>query len=144
MKCKDLHKLMVPFIEKRLTNKEHSEFENHISGCKECKDFLNEFQKTYSLIETEKILEPNPFFYAVLKAKMENKAIKHYGFSYIFLSKIIQPAIFSLILIAGIYTGLKIGKDSYNISVQQKYDTKELSMYLNELNNEPIETFLMD
>lgn len=144
MDCKNIHKAIVPYIENKLNIELKDEFEKHILECKECKDFLHEFQKTYSLIETEKIKETNPFFYAALKAKMENKATKQYGVTHIFLSKILQPAIFTIILIAGIYTGLKIGKNSYNISVQQKYDTKELSMYLNELNNEPIETFLMD
>lgn len=144
MNCKNIHKAMVPYIENELDKNLRGEFEEHIKSCDDCRLFLEEFQKTFSIIETEKVTETNPFFYTALKAKMENRATKTTGVFNFLLSKYLQPALFSVLLIAGIYFGLNIGEKSYYSSVTRGDEMQELSMYLNEMSSEPIETFLMD
>ena len=109
----------------------------------------------------EKKVELNPYFYTRVKAKIENsepfipteesgiseglKAIfSLFGVIYRLdlnsaIVRLVQNAAFSLLLLAGIYGGFKIGQP-----VNTQNTTQEFVFFLNELDNEPIESFLME
>jgi hypothetical protein len=78
-------------------------------------------KKTLGIIQVEKSPEVNPFFYTRLKARMENNEVQEkqrVGFPV--WEKVLQPAFFSLLLLAGIYTGIKIGQPA-NTGTRPKY-----------------------
>lgn len=145
MKCKTLHKHIIFFLDGELPALEMDQMKAHLSECKECAAFVEEMRKTLEVITSEKSPSVNPFFYTRLKAKMENRAgIQNELFKRPVFAKILQPAFFSLLLIAGIYTGIKIGQPAVVNSGSAIYAEQEIIPYLNEMENESIETFLME
>jgi anti-sigma factor RsiW len=145
MNCKDLHKRIIFYLEGELSEKEMEETKLHLAECNECAAFADEVEKTLAVLTAEKSPAVNPFFYTRLKAKIENRASAQYELQQkSILVKILQPAFFSILLLAGIYTGIKIGQPSAVNSDSNIYAEQEIIPYLNEMETESIENFLME
>jgi anti-sigma factor RsiW len=145
MKCKTLHKKLIFFLEGDLPENEANEMKAHLAECESCAAFAEDMQKTLGIIQVEKSPEVNPFFYTRLKARMEKKDTREkqpVGFPV--WEKVLQPAFFSLLLLAGVYTGIKIGQPANSETNQSIFAETELVPFLNEMDTEPIETFLME
>jgi hypothetical protein len=145
MKCKTLHKKLIFFLEGDLPEKEAREIKLHLNECADCAAFAEDMKKTLGIIQTEKSPEVNPFFYTRLKARFESQeenAGKTAGFP--IWQKVLQPAFFSLLLLAGIYAGIKIGQPAKPENQTAIFAETELVPFLNEMKTEPIETFLME
>ena len=144
MKCKTLHKKLIFFLEGELPAKEMEQIRLHLSECHDCAAFAEEMKKTFAFLESEKSPAINPFFYTRLKAKIENLADaeneKYRNPGWV---KILQPAFFSVLLIAGIYSGIKIGQPVVKKGEPVVYAEQQIIPYLDEMENESIETFLM-
>ena len=144
MNCNDLHKKLIFFLEAELPKKEMQEIQLHLNDCKECSLFLEDMKKTFGTIDTDKIQESNPFFYTRLKVRLENEAEPQIHFRrQPVLAKILQPVLFSVLLLAGIYGGYKIGGTETNYR-SATFKTQEMIPYLNDMKSEAIETFLME
>lgn len=143
MQCKTLHKKLIFFIEGELPEKEMNAIQVHLNECEACKAFAADLQKTLGVIENEKQLEVNPFFYTRLKAKLENKQNVRQPFWQPALVKVLQPAFFSVLLIFGVYSGIKIAQPIES-NVAQNQEEIEMIPFLNEMGSEPIEAFLME
>jgi anti-sigma factor RsiW len=146
MKCKQLHKKLIFFLEGDLPQKEKEQIKKHLAECPECAGFTDDLKKTLNILQSEKSPEVNPFFYTRLKAKMENQAVRDKTQPALrpALIKILQPALFTLLLLAGIYSGYKIGKPEKMYSEELSYNEEELFSYINEMQGEPIETFFLE
>jgi len=145
MKCKTLHKNLIFFLEGELPAKEMEAVKSHLCDCKECAAFAEEIKKTLEIIEKEKSPEVNPFFYTRLKAKLESQAEpKKISVWQPVLVKVIQPAFFSLLLLAGSYGGFKIASPVRGNLASTEITNNEIIPYLNEMQSEPIEDFLME
>ncbi|MGC9353625.1 MAG: anti-sigma factor family protein [Mariniphaga sp.] len=145
MKCKTLHKKLIFFLEGDLPAREAEEMAAHLAQCDACAAFAEEMKKTLDIIQVEKSPEMNPFFYTRLKARMESEEVQEkqqIGFPV--WEKVLQPALFSLLLLAGIYTGIKIGQPANTETDHGIFAETELVPFLNEMEAEPIETFLME
>lgn len=145
MKCKTLHKKLIFFLEGDLPPTKMEEVQNHLDGCSSCAAFAQELKLTLGIIGIEKNPDVNPYFYTRLKAKLENRATQNSpAFGHMILAKILQPAFFSVLLILGIYSGIKIGTPAstkeYTITLMQNQKIP----YLNEMVTETIETSLME
>jgi len=56
----------------------------------------------------------------------------------------LQPAFFSILLLAGIYTGVKIGQPA-NVTISTEViSDQDVIPYLNEMETETIEAFLIE
>ena len=144
MKCKTLHKKIIFFLEGELPAKEMEQIRLHLSKCNDCAAFAEEMKKTFAFLESEKSPAANPFFYTRLKAKIENRAeAENEKYSNPVWVKILQPAFFSVLLIAGIYSGIKIGQPVVKKGEPVVYAEQQIIPYLDEMENERIETFLM-
>ena len=143
MQCKTIHKKLIFFLEDELPEKEMNAIKVHLDGCVDCKAFASELQKTLAIIEDEKQFEVNPFFYTRVKAKLKNRESVQQPFWQPILVKVLQPAFFTILLIIGIYSGIKITQPIEN-SVTQSQNEIEMIPFLNEMSNEPIEAFLME
>ena len=144
MKCKSYHKNLIFFLEGELPEREMKIVKEHLEVCPDCKAFAHELKKTLGIIGIEKNPEVNPFFYTRLQAKLENRASREKSlFWQPRVVKVVQPAFFAVLLLIGIYSGFKMGKP-YESSTLQMYSGQEVVPYLNEMNAEPIEAFLME
>ena len=139
MKHKSIHKKLIFFLEGELSAPEEKKLRDHLADSVECREFLEVLRKGFSIIEKEKKPEANPFFYAKLKAKMEKQVKQKSDPAY---RRILQPAIFSILLIGGISLGILIGSrvDSKKSIPRQTTD----AYYLNEMGSEPIESYFIN
>lgn len=141
MKCKAIHKKLIFFLENELPEKEMEDIRLHLSGCHECAAFAEYMKETLSLLDEEKRPDVNPFFYTRVKARLERQAVKESPAPV--WAKILQPAVFILLLLLGVYAGIKIGQPANDIQ-EYYYAEQEIFTYLNEMAAEPLETFLME
>ena len=142
MKCKSIHKKLIFFLEGELPEKEMHAIQLHLNECPECKILSSELQKTLGIIESEKQVEVNPFFYTRLKARLENQAETKPLFWQPVFVKVLQPAFFSILLLLGVYSGIKVTQPA-KTSIIQSQNEIEMIPFLNEMSSEPIESFLM-
>lgn len=141
MNCKRCHKKLIHYLEESLHVTEIQEIEQHLLECASCRGFADYLKETLSTIESSRITQPDPFFYTRVKARLEKQ--EESFFAKPAFARILQPAIFTLLLIAAVYTGLEIG--SYGLSSDtENYVVENLDPWVNELGSEPLETFLMD
>lgn len=144
MKCKNLHKKLIFFLEGDLSPRMMEEVQNHLDECSSCAAFAKELKQTLGIIENEKELEVNPYFYTRLKARLENQNEQSPAFGRIIFARVLQPVIFSILLVIGIYSGIKIGQPvptkQYTVTLMQNQEIP----YLNEMETETIESFLME
>jgi len=145
MKCKTLHTKIIFFIDGELPAAEMEQMKIHFSECSECAAFAEEMKKTLAIIDNEKAPQLNPFFYTRVKVRLENQAENLTATRQTpVLLRILQPALFSLLLMAGIYTGVKIGQPAKVNSDIPVFAENEVVPYFNEMEAEAIENFLME
>jgi anti-sigma factor RsiW len=144
MKCKTLHKKLIFYLDGELSPAESDAMAAHLAHCAECMSFAEDMKKTLYVLQFEKSPEVSPWFYTRLKARMEKEKKEKPRFGYPVWEKLLQPVLFSLLLLAGIYTGIKIGQPATVNSSSQTFAESQLIPLLNEMEAEPIETFLME
>ncbi len=144
MNCKVLHKKLIFFLEKELRENEMEQISAHISECGSCALFLEEMRKTLRVIDEEKMPESNPFLYSRVKVKLEGYGEASPAPGWLTqLKPALQPIAFTILLVLGIYSGFKIGYTGEQTAVTTLAQ-QEIIPYLNEMEAEPIENFLMD
>ena len=145
MKCKTLHTKIIFFLEGELPAAEMEQMKIHLLECSECAAFAEEMKKTLAIINNEKTPQLNPFFYTRVKARLENQTEQVVATRQVpVLVRILQPALFSLLLLAGVYTGIKIGQPANVNSDIPVFAENEVVPYFNEMEAESIENFLME
>lgn len=143
MNCKKLHKHLIFYLEGELPAREMKQVKLHLAECSDCANFAAEMQKMLGVIETDRERKINPYFYTRIKARLNSQpARREASFNPVFI-RIMQPAILSVLLIAGIYTGIKIGQP-VRTQNENSFATTEIVPYLNEMQSEAIESFLME
>ena len=145
MNCNTLHTKIIFFLEGELPLWEMEEIKIHLENCPGCTAFVSEMKKTLTVLHNDKLQEVNPFFYTRVKARLENQAEENIAVRRSpVLVRILQPALFSILLLGGIYAGIKIGQPSKINSGNPVYIENEMIPYLNEMESETIENFLME
>jgi len=139
MKTKCIHKDLIFYLDNELSVEKRTVVEKHLEECADCRDFLVFLQEGIQIIEKEKNPEVSPFFYTRLSARLEDKHEHQTQSQWVRLA---QPAFFSLILLAGIYGGLKLGINASSPKVHQQA-TNSIPM-LEDFEAEPIESFLLE
>jgi anti-sigma factor RsiW len=145
MECKTIHKELIFFLEGDLPSEKAGQIEMHLNECSACAAFAEEMKETLGILEAEKSPAVNPFFYTQLKAKLENReSAEPAFFKRVVLAQVLQPALFSILLIIGIYSGIKIGQPSPVKVFSTTQFKQDAVPYFNEMKTESIETFLME
>lgn len=139
MKTKCIHKDLIFYLDNELSVEKRTSVEKHLVECSDCRSFLAFLQEGMQIIEKEKNQEVSPFFYTRLSARLEEKTDRQTQSQWV---RLVQPAFFSLVLLAGIYGGLKLGSSASSPEVNQQA-TSSVQM-LNDFAAEPIESFLLD
>lgn len=143
MNCKTVHNKLIFFLENELPVSEMKQVEQHLESCSECALFLKEMQLSFSILEDEKVHEQNPFFYTRVKARLENMDAKQVVGQAIF-ARVLQPLAFSVILLLGVYGGIKLGQPHKTELASSTLSEQQMVPYLNGMDAEPIEAFLME
>ena len=142
MKCKNIHKDLIFFVEGTLTTERKNEISKHLSGCEICRKFVAELAYSLEIIEKEKKNEPNPFLYSKIHNKI-NDYERDTATIKVTAAKILRPVLVIILILLGVFSGIKLG-NSY--SSKQSDDDSELQIityYLNDLQHEPVETLLL-
>ena len=139
MKHKCIHKDLIFYLDNELSEEKRTAVEKHLEECADCRSFLVFLKDEMQIIEKEKNPEASPFFYTRLSARLDERPqFKQQGLWVRFA----QPAFFSIMLIAGIYGGLRLGSNaSSGIVNPEPTNTIQL---MNDFQAEPIESFLLD
>lgn len=143
MKCKNVHSKLIFFLEKELPDSEMKQVQQHLDECSECALFAAEMKNTLSILDSDKVTDENPFFFTRVKARLE-KQEEEQPVSRPVLVRILQPVAFSIILLLGIYGGFKLGETPNATGADSQLSEQEMVPFWNELEAEPIETFLME
>jgi len=139
MKTKCIHNDLIFYLDNELSVEKRAAVEKHLAQCTDCRSFLAFLQDGMQIIEKEKNQEVSPFFYTRLSARLEEKQVYPTQSQWVRLA---QPAFFSLVLLAGIYGGLKLGSNASSPKANQQ--TPSSVQILNDFAAEPIESFLLD
>jgi predicted anti-sigma-YlaC factor YlaD len=139
MKNKCIHNDLIFYLDNELSVEKRTAVEKHLEECSDCRSFLAFLKDGMQLIENERNPEASTFFYTRLSARLDEKSENQTQSQWVRLA---QPAFFSLLLIIGIYGGLKLGSNASSPKVYQQ--TKSSVQMLNDFATEPIESFLLD
>lgn len=139
MKNKCIHNDLIFYLDNELSVEKRTAVEKHLEECADCRGFLAYLKDGMQRIEKEKNPEVSPFFYTRLSARLDENPKYQMQRPWVRLA---QPAFFSLVLLAGIYGGMKLGG---NASTQKENpQTASSVQMLNDFAAEPIESFLLD
>jgi predicted anti-sigma-YlaC factor YlaD len=141
MNCERCHEKLIPYLEASLKSAELHGIEQHLLECASCRNFAEYLKTILVSFEDSRVTTYDPYFYTRVKARIEKQEdgspVKT-GWV-----KVLQPVAFSLLLMAAVYTGILLGSlDGSN--TKKNYAMDELSPLMNEIDSEPLETFLMD
>lgn len=139
MQCKSIHKDLIFYIGNELPYEKRTAVEKHLKECADCRNFLAFLQGEMQVMVKEKNPELSPFFYTRLSARLEERPAHSAQKQ---LTGLLQPAFFSFLLVAGIYTGLRFGSQASAPAVKQQA-TISIQLF-NDFEAEPIESFLLD
>ena len=143
MKCNSVHKNLIFFLEKELPVSEMEQVKQHLNECADCALFAAEMKSTLRILENDKVSDENPFFYTRVKARLENQHNEQLVARPVLL-RILQPVAFSILLLLGIYGGFKLGETPRNTLVSSTLSEQGMVPFWNEMEAEPIESFLME
>ena len=138
MEHNNIIKKLIFYIEGSLPENEMKHIAEHLDVCTECRLFFEELKLNMEVLDADKHIEPNPFFYTKLKTKLEgekNMLVKAF-------SKYLQPAFFILILALGINFGIWMG--SQYSTLDTSYSQEASLIPLDDISDEPIEQFLIN
>lgn len=153
MNCKNFKKILPDYIDKKLSEKQIEEFENHIAYCSDCSILYQKLNNTFDLLKPKAEIAEHSFYFTRLKQKMENRnSPKESIFISFFSKKLVQPAIYLASLIIAVYIGILIGSGSVtqnqyselNNGNEDYIQTFAEYQYVNDFEIEPIENLLID
>ncbi len=107
MKCRRCSKDLTAYLEGSLGTEARARVEQHLAGCEECRRFADILRESFFLAAEEYRVEPAPFFYTRVKARLEKVAETTSPSAW---RAVWQPAFFSLLLLLGIYGGIEDGR----------------------------------
>jgi predicted anti-sigma-YlaC factor YlaD len=142
MDCKIYQTDLIGFIKGNLTGEEMSRLQEHLGKCPECRSFAGYLEETLGVIRIEKEIEPDPFLATRIEGILQRRQLQPVRRSF---SLNLIPALgFSLFILAGVFGGFGIGKLITPGHSSEAIVTSELRMVMDDLMQEPIETFLLE
>jgi len=152
MNCKQTQNSLLFYIENAVSESISQNIKTHIDGCVSCRNLYQSFLSEVTEIQNYKSIEVKPFLFTRLEQRLEKTAqnpfYKLFGFE---LSFVYKPAIYTLILFAGLFIGISTGINisSDNSAMVDDERTENIQNIANEFNinefkNESIENYLLN
>jgi len=149
MNCKEVHKNLIFYIENELKTETQSKIQEHINACVSCKKLCEKVKNTLGIINSEEKFKSYPFFFTRIQQKIDelNSLEIKTGFLSSF-TKALKPVALAILLAFGIFFGINLGNkyktNNYTESNEYLIQAYANEYYVNELNEEIIETFLLN
>ena len=148
MKCNELHKKLVPYAEQNLPEAEMNAAAEHLSTCIDCNALYDEISKTWQIIDKEKEIAPDPFYFTRLEQRLSNEASSQQKRILPAWGTAIQNMAATLLLLLSIAGGVLLGSlysgNSGAPAAQDEYKYFSEIMYLNTAENETIENYFLN
>ncbi|MFA6128189.1 MAG: hypothetical protein WC699_12880 [Bacteroidales bacterium] len=141
MNCKKCRTDLIGFIQGTLPKGVDVQIREHLNGCMECRSFADYLRSTLSVIQIEKEIEADPFLATRIEGILSNSEAGLRRVS--FLPKLIPALTFSIFIVAGIAGGIGLGRVLTPAPNNQQIAAQQMSSLVNDLQQEPIESFLM-
>lgn len=140
MKCKAVHKDLIFYLDGALPVEKMQQVSRHLDECADCREFLVFLKESTDIILEERSAAVSPYFFTRLNARigMQQNARNNN-----WLVQAVQPAFFTVLLIAGIYAGLKIGGMA-SADNKTPEPSSGMTQIVNDFQSEPIESYLLD
>lgn len=139
MECRNIQKELIFYLDGELPEERMKSIGEHLDGCPSCSAFLEELKKDMVIIEVEKKPDVSSYFFTRLSVQLDERAQVQERNAW---TRLVQPAFFSLLLIIGVYGGLRLG---YNASAPvAKQPQISVMPYMDDFADEPIESFLLE
>ena len=144
MNCKEVNKNLIFYVEGELQPEKEMELQEHLKDCHDCNILFLNLKETMATIAQEKSILPNPFLYTRLQEKISNleESRKIFVFKPEFI-KILQSVTLSLLLVLGVVFGISMGNSIQYQTPGQSMVYQSDEFYLNDLQQETIESFLL-
>lgn len=139
MKCRNIQKELIFYLDRELPEERMKSIARHLEECQECCGYLDELKKDLEIIDAERNPEVSPYFFTRLSARLDEQPEAQNRNVW---ARVVQPAFFSLLLIAAVYGGFRLGYQA-SAPVVQHPDAKVLP-FVDDFADEPIESFLLD
>lgn len=139
MECKQCHRELLSRLDGSLGREECQAVDHHLAACSECRDFAGYLEDILSLEAAVSRAESDPWFFTRLMARLNHRepAVKpRTGWQ-----GILQPVFLSFLLILAVTGGFFLGSLPHQTSSEDILSG--VLPQMNEMEMEPLETFLM-
>jgi len=144
MKCKIFHSDLIFYIDGDLPEARSKAIESHLKDCPECSAQYEYLKASLDVINTENDIEANPFFYTRVSERLRNlDARKDQKVIMPVYARVLQPAIFVVLLVIGTYTGISLGNVFEPEQEAANSASHTVEYYFNDFQQEKLETFLL-
>ena len=138
MRCRDIRRELIFYTDHELSVEKHAAVKRHLEKCTSCEAYYAFLQGEMEVIGKERNQEASPFFYTRLSARLEGQPNSQAKKIWV---QLLQPAFFTLLLIAGIYSSIRLGSNAASpVTLQAPLGSDQ---FLNDFAIEPIESFLL-
>lgn len=151
MRCEEIKEILIFFVEGSPNHERAMLVKEHLEVCLECQYSFQKIATILSVIENEKIKDPNPYFSMKVLERLKYSSETSKVFSAFKIIRILKPVVAIFLIGIAIYTGILMGG-----SFSHKYDTTVIDdsrgiqlqavadeFYLNDIGMENIETLLI-
>jgi len=144
MNCKEVNKNLIFYVEGELQPEKETELQEHLKDCHDCNVLFLNLKETLAIITQEKAAKPNPFLFTRIQEEINNleEPRKVFVLNSNFI-KILQPVTLSLLLVLGVVFGISMGNSIQYQTPGQSMVYQSDEFYLNDLQQETIESFLL-
>jgi len=140
MNCLKIHEKLIFYLEGSLSVEDANAISLHLDDCKECSKLLQHLSDNLTYIEVEKKIQPSPYLYTRLIAKLEKAQLQELRIN--LNKRILQPILIFLIVICTAFAGIKLG------GIYKMTSKKEIAnidaYYWDDLSQEIIENTLLN
>lgn len=144
MKCKNYHSDLIFYLDGELSEVRSKAIESHLKECPECSQQYKYLKDSLNVINTENDIEANPFFYTRVSERLKNlEAQKEPKVFMPVYAKVLQPAVFVVLLVIGTYTGISLGNVFESEQRAGNSATHTVEYYFNDFQQEKLESFLL-
>jgi anti-sigma factor RsiW len=141
MKCKSIHIKLIRYLDGEIKGDLQHEIEAHLKTCSHCSELLVRLKKALDIIDEEKKIQYDPYMLTRIMARLEDQkeiVIRNR------LQVAFQAIAFTVLIAAGIYSGIILGKDFSNRNAISG-DYQNEVYFLDELQHENmVSVFLSD
>jgi len=138
MKHKEIQKQLISLLDGSLSEELKNQVELHLKECAECRYLHEELSKDLYMMDKDRVVDSDPYFYTRLKAKMEQSEAKNISWK----KRVLQPAFLSLMIMAAVVFGIQLAKEVTSLP-QTPQNEVAVMLPFDGLSEEPIEQFLL-